>query len=77
LFLSVLAFCWVSLEYAGWYVWSSRIKLNAGIASFPPRAAHALDLYGATAWNAVVLVLVILALFWEIGRLIKFAKSRQ
>ena len=75
LLLSILALAWVSLEYIAWYLWSIRLKSNAGIERFPTSVTHASDLYGATPWNAVVLVLAIVVLMWEIGRLMKIAKS--
>lgn len=74
LFLSVLALVWVGLEYIAWFLLSTRIKSNAGIESLPSSVPHASNLYGATPWNVVVLVLVIAVLVWEIGRLIRFAK---
>ena len=76
LFLSVLALAWVGLEYLAWFLWSFRIKSNAGIDSLPSSAPHALNLYGATTWNAVVLALVIAVLVWEIRRLIRFGRSQ-
>lgn len=76
LFLSALALAWVGLEYFTWFLWSMRIKSNAGIESFPSSVVHASNLYGATPWNVVVLVLAVVVLLWEIGRLIKIAKSR-
>lgn len=75
LFMSVLAFAWVSLEYVDWYVWSVRLKSSAGIESFPPPTAHAFGLYGATAWNIVVLALVIAVLVWDVRQLIRIVKS--
>jgi len=75
LLLSALALVWVCVEYLTWYFWSIRLKSNAGLESFPASVTHASNLYGATPWNAVVLVLVIVALSWEIGRLIKLRKQ--
>lgn len=76
LFLSALAFAWAIAEYIAWRAWSIRIKANAGIEVLPGRVANALNLYGATPWNALVLVLVIIVFLWEIGWLIRIVKSR-
>ena len=76
LFLSTLALAWVGLEYIAWFLWSVRIKASADIDALPSSVSHAFNLYGATPWNVVVLVLVIAVLVWEIWRLTKFAKSK-
>lgn len=77
LFLSLLALVWAGLEYIAWFLWSIRIKSNADIETFPSSVAHASNLYGATPWNVVVLVLVLAVLVWEIGQLIRIAKARR
>lgn len=77
LFLSVLALAWIGGEYIGWYIWSVRIKSNADIENFPLSVRQALNLYGASAWNIVVLVLVIMVLVWTTVCLIRIAKSQQ
>ena len=76
LFLSTLALAWVVLEYYEWYAWSMRLKSNAGIEHFPLLIPHAANLYGATPWNVMVLVLVIAVLLWEIGKLFGIMKSQ-
>ena len=70
--LSVVAVVWLGLEYMWWFVRSARMKANAGLEAFPQSVPHAFSLYGATPWNAVVLVLVVAVFTWEIWRLATF-----
>ena len=76
LFVATLALVWVGLEYVAWFFWSMRIKSNAEIQTFPSLAGNVSNLYGASYWNVVVLVLVIAVLLWGILRLIKIARSQ-
>ena len=77
MFLSALALGWVGLEYAAWFSWTVRIKSNAGIETLPSSIPHASNLYGASPWNIVVLVLTIAVFLWETGGLIKVAMSKR
>lgn len=76
LYLSALALVWIGLEYAAWFLWSIRIRSNAEVERFPSVIANAVNLYGATPWNLLVLVLVVAVLVWQIGRLLRIAKSQ-
>lgn len=75
--LSAAAVVWLGLEYIAWFVWSAKLKENAGIEAFPQAVPQAFSLYGATPWNAVVLVLIMAVLLWEIWRIATFVKSES
>ena len=75
LLLSAFALAWISLEYLAWYLWSARVKSRAGLESLPASIIEGAGLYSATPWNAVVLVLVIVVLLWEIKRIKELRKN--
>lgn len=75
LLMAMLALVWVGLEYVAWFVWSMRIRSNAEIETFPSSAGNALNLYGASVSNLVVLALVIAVLLWGTVRLLKVVRT--
>lgn len=77
LFLSALGLAWAIGEYIGWYTWSSKVRVNTDVEHFPGAIADALSLYGATLWNAVVLVLIISVLLWEAKWIVRNIKWRH
>jgi hypothetical protein len=63
--LSIFGALWVALEYLLWHLRSQRILVSAGIEHWPTGTPHALGLYGATGWNALVLLLTLVLLLWQ------------
>jgi hypothetical protein len=64
--VSALSLLWVGIEYIGWYNWSWHIKEGAGIKEFPSITPHIANLYGATGWNMVVLLIAVALFVWEV-----------
>jgi hypothetical protein len=73
--LSILSLIWLGVEYVAWYMWSLRSLKNAGLEHFPDGVPHALNLGGATGWNAAVLVVAVALFAWEVKMLISIFTS--
>lgn len=77
LIFAASALAWVGVEYVGWFFWSIRIKSSADIKTFSSSVPHALNLYGGTLWNAVVLVLAVVVLLLVIRQAIRIVESEM
>lgn len=65
LLLSLVALIWVGVEYIWWFIWTKRTIAAAGLSELPAGLPQAGNLAGATSWNLVVLVVVVLLFIWE------------
>ena len=76
LYLSLFSLGWIFTEYWLWRIASQRILINADIPHFPAEIAHAYNLYGATNWDVIVLLISGVLLIWELKILLGSEISR-
>lgn len=74
--ISILALSYIAAEYIWWYFDSLRWLKEIGVGDFsklpaPHEIQHAGNLYGATWWNLMVLVVAIILLTWEMKVLLR------
>ena len=75
LVVSLVALMWVLVEYVRWYFWTKRIWEASNWTRIPfPQTAN---LYGATAWNVVVQLIVAILVVWEAVMLVGLLKSSR
>ena len=68
--ISVLALLWCLIEYGIWYFLSQKLKESAGINRLPEPSA--MGFLGATWWDILLLVLIVVLLAWTIKLLMAF-----
>ncbi len=74
LFLSILALIYIQFEYLRWYIYSQKLKEQAGIFQFSEPVIA--NLYGANSWHICILVLVVTMFVWETKIFIVFLEKQ-
>lgn len=75
LVISIIALSWIGIEYILWFIKTQSIIKGAGLKQIPSLIPHAGNLYGATRWNLVVLIIVAFLFAWEVLTLIIILNS--